>query len=146
MTTQSGEPANILIGSKYPYVVTTSVNGQQQQQLKFLDTGIQLNITPVILPDKKILLTVTIEVSDADWGHAVNGIPAVNTRSASMKVVVSNGQTLMIGGLVKHSRSENVTKIPFLGDLPFIGQFFRTTSFQDTSSNLDIFITAKVEG
>ena len=146
VTTQSGEPANILIGSKYPYVVTTSVNGQQQQQLKFLDTGIQLNITPVILPDKKILLTVTIEVSDADWGHAVNGIPAVNTRSASMKVVVSDGQTLMIGGLVKHSRSENVTKIPFLGDLPFIGQFFRTTSFQDTSSNLDIFITAKVEG
>ena len=145
VTTQSGEPANILIGSKYPYMVTTVANGQQQQQLKFLDTGIQLTITPVILPNKKISLTITIEVSDADWAHAVNGIPAVNTRSASMKVVVSSGQTLMIGGLTKHVRSQNVIKIPFLGDLPFIGQFFRTTTFQDSTSNLDIFITAKVE-
>jgi type II secretory pathway component GspD/PulD (secretin) len=144
VTTQSGEAANILIGSKYPYMVTTVANGQQQQQLKFLDTGIQLNIVPVILPNKKISLTITIEVSDADWAHAVNGIPAVNTRSASMKVVVSDGQTLMIGGLVKHSRSQNVVKIPFLGDLPFIGQFFRTTTFQDSTSNLDILITAKV--
>ncbi len=144
VTTQSGENANILIGSKYPYMVTTVSNGQQQQQLKFLDTGIQLTILPVILPNDRILLTITIEVSDADWAHAVNGIPAVNTRSASMKVVVSNGQTLMIGGLTKHSRSENVVKIPFLGDLPFIGQFFRHTTFQDSVSNLDIFITAKV--
>ncbi len=144
VTTQSGEPANILIGSKYPYMITTVTNGQQQQQLSFLDTGIKLNIVPVILPDKKISLTITIEVSDADWGHAINGIPAVNTRSASMKVVVSDGQTLMIGGLTKHSRSKNVIKIPFLGDLPFIGQFFRTTTFQDSTSNLNIFITAKV--
>ncbi len=146
LTTQSGESANILVGSKYPYVVTTIVNGQQQQQLKFLDTGIQLTILPLALPNGQISLTITIEVSDADWGHAMNGIPAVNTRTASMKVVVSNGQTIMIGGLTKHSRSQNVTKIPFFGDLPFVGQFFRSTSFQDSISNLDIFITAKVEG
>ncbi len=146
LTTQSGISANILVGSKYPYMVTTTVNGQQQQQLKFLDTGIQLTILPFALPNGQISLTITIEVSDADWGHAVNGIPAVNTRTASMKVVISNGQTIMIGGLTKHSRSQNVTKVPFLGNLPFIGQFFRSTSFQDSTSNLDIFITAKVEG
>lgn len=146
LTTQSGESANILVGSKYPYMVTTIINGQQQQQLKFLDTGIQLTILPLALPDGQISLTITIEVSDADWGHAVSGIPAVNTRTASMKVIVSNGQTIMIGGLKKHSRSQNITKIPFLGDLPFVGQFFRSTSFQDSVSNLDIFITAKVEG
>ena len=144
LTTQSGESANILVGSKYPYMVTTIVNNQQRQELKFLDTGIQLTILPLVLPNGQISLTITIEVSEADWGHAVNGIPAVNTRSASMKVVVSDGQTLMIGGLTKHTRSENVTKIPFLGDLPFIGQFFRSTTFQDSTDNLDIFITAKI--
>ena len=110
----------------------------------FLDTGIQLTILPVVLPNGQISLTITIDVSEADWGHAVNGIPAVNTRNASVKVVISNGQTLMIGGLVQHNRSENVTKIPFLGDLPFIGQFFRTTTFQDSTNDLDIFITAKI--
>ena len=144
LTTQSGESANILVGSKYPYIVTTSVNGQQKQELKFLNTGIQLTILPLVLPNGQISLTITIDVSDADWGHAVNGIPAVNTRSASMKVVISDGQTLMIGGLIKHDRSQNVTKMPFLGDLPFIGQFFRSTTFQDSTDNLDIFITAKI--
>ncbi len=144
LTTQSGESANILVGSKYPYLVTTTVNNQQTQKLMFLDTGIQLTILPVVLPNGQISLTITIDVSEADWGHAVNGIPAVNTRNASVKVVISNGQTLMIGGLVQHNRSENVTKIPFLGDLPFIGQFFRTTTFQDSTNDLDIFITAKI--
>ncbi len=147
LMTQSGEPAQITIGEQYPYLVTTVVNsqtGQTAQQLQFLTTGIQLNILPVVLSNGQISLTITIQVSDADWGHAVNGVPAVVTRNASVKVVISSGQTLLIGGLTKQNRSENVTKIPFLGDLPFIGQFFTSTTFQDSTDNLDIFITASV--
>lgn len=147
LMTQSGDPAQITIGEQYPYLVTTVVNsqtGQTTQQLQFLTTGIQLSILPVVLPNGQISLTITIQVSDADWGHAVNGVPAVVTRNASVKVVLSSGQTLLIGGLTKQNRSQNVTKIPFLGDLPFVGQFFTSTTFQDSTDNLDIFITASV--
>ncbi len=147
LMTQSGEPAQITVGEQYPYLVTTVVNsqtGQTAQQLQFLTTGIQLNILPVVLPNGQISLTITIQVSDADWAHAVNGVPAVVTRNASVKVVIPSGQTLMIGGLTKQNRSESVTKIPFLGDLPFIGQFFTSTTFQNSTDNLDILITASV--
>ncbi len=145
LMTQSGESAQITVGSQYPYLVTTVNNSQTTQQLQFLTTGIQLTILPVVLPNGQISLTITIQVSDADWGHAVNGIPAVSTRNASVKVVVSSGQTIMIGGLTKDNRSENITKIPFLGDLPFIGQFFTSTTFQNSKDNLNIFIRAAVE-
>jgi len=148
LTTQSGESAQITIGEQYPYLVTTIVNsqtGQTAQQLQFLTTGIQLTILPVVLPNGHISLTITIQVSDADWGHAVNGIPAVITRNASVKVIVSSGQILMIGGLTQQNRSENVTKIPFFGDLPFIGQFFTSTTFLNSTDNLDIFIKASAE-
>ncbi len=147
LMTQSGEPAQITVGEQYPYLVTTVVNsqtGQTSQQLQFLTTGIQLSILPVVLPNGQISLTITIQVSDADWGHAINGVPAVVTRNASVKVVIPSGQTLMIGGLTQKQRSENVTKMPFLGDLPFIGQFFTSTTFQNSTDNLDILITASV--
>ncbi|MCL5032766.1 MAG: hypothetical protein M1542_05965 [Thermotogae bacterium] len=144
LMTQSGEPAQITVGEQYPYLVTTVVNSQTSQQLQFLTTGIQLSILPVVLPNGQISLTVTIQVSDADWAHAVNGVPAVVTRNASVKVVIPSGQTLMIGGLTQQNRSQNVTKIPFLGDLPFIGQFFTSTTFQNSTDNLDILITASV--
>lgn len=147
LMTQSGEQANITIGEQYPYLVTTVINsttGQTSQQLQFLTTGIQLNILPVVLSNGQISLTITIEVSDADWGHAVNGVPALITRNASVKVVVSSGQMLIIGGLTQQNRSENVTKIPFLGDLPFIGQLFTSTTFQNSTDNLEILISASV--
>jgi len=147
LMTQSGEPAQITVGEQYPYLVTTVVNsqtGQTSQQLQFLTTGIQLSILPIVLPNGQISLTITIQVSDADWAHAVNGVPAVVTRNASVKVVIPSGQTLMIGGLTQQNRSQNITKIPFLGDLPFIGQFFTSTTFQNSTDNLDILITASV--
>ena len=93
--------------------------------------------------DNKIDLLVNVSISD------VLGSPpeiTQNKRSATTRVVIDNGQTLVIGGLMKQSDSKSVEKLPILGDLPIIGWLFRKETVSKETKNLEIFITAKVVG
>lgn len=139
ITTMSGQKANILIGGRIP--IPTSA-GDGQIAIDWREYGIRLNIEPVVDADNKITSKVHAEVSTLDYGHSVVendfSIPAIASREADAVINVRSGMTMAIGGLLNSQDGKTVTKIPLLGDIPIIGQFFRHT--QRTRDNRELLI------
>lgn len=146
LITLSGTKANILVGGQMP-VPTSNDNGQIQVTWK--DYGIKLEIEPSVNSDDSIYTKVKAEVSAIDWNdnHKIAistsgiSIPPITMRKAESTIVLSSGQTMAIGGLISNDMSKDVQKIPFLGDLPIIGNLFKSTSFTKNETELLIFIT-----
>lgn len=128
ITTLSGEEANILIGGEIP--VPTSKDGEIS--VTWRDYGIKLNIEPTSDDAENITAKVQAEISTLDYAHQVSTsagtIPALTSRKAGTSVSLRSGTALAIGGLLNSEDAKTVTKIPLLGDIPIIGQFFRHTS------------------
>lgn len=139
ITTMSGQKANILIGGRIP--IPTSA-GDGQIAIDWREYGIRLNIEPVVDAENKITSKVHAEVSTLDYGHSVTendfSIPAIASREADAVINVRSGMTMAIGGLLNSQDGKTVTKIPLLGDIPIIGQFFRHT--QKTRDNRELLI------
>lgn len=139
ITTMSGQKANILIGGRIP--IPTSA-GDGQIAIDWREYGIRLNIEPVVDAENKITSKVHAEVSTLDYGNSVTehdfSIPAIASREADAVINVRSGMTMAIGGLLNSQDGKTVTKIPLLGDIPIIGQFFRHT--QKTRDNREILI------
>lgn len=139
ITTMSGQKANILIGGRIP-IPTSADDGQIA--IDWREYGIRLNIEPVVDADNKITSKVHAEVSTLDYGHSVVehdfSIPAIASREADAVINVRSGMTMAIGGLLNSQDGKTVTKIPLLGDIPIIGQFFRHT--QKTRDNRELLI------
>ncbi len=136
VTTMNGKQAVIEIGGQKIFVTSDGTR-------LVYPIGVKLEITPYVRADNKIDLLVNVSISD------VLGSPpeiTQNKRSATTRVVIDNGQTLVIGGLMKQSDSKSVEKLPILGDLPIIGWLFRKETVSKETKNLVIFITAKVVG
>ncbi len=136
VTTMNGKKAVIEIGGQKIFVTSDGTR-------LVYPIGVKLEITPYVRADNKIDLLVNVSISD------VLGSPpeiTQNKRSATTRVVIDNGQTLVIGGLMKQSDSKSVEKLPILGDLPIIGWLFRKETVSKETKNLVIFITAKVVG
>ena len=118
------------------------------KDLQKRDVGILLNVTPSIGKDMKtITLVLSPEVSQAgafrDLGGGVT-VPDFTSSQLTTSVIIQNGETVVLGGLMKDTKSEQTTKVPFFGDLPVVGSLFRQTQQTDTKSNLLIFVTARV--
>ncbi|QTA37636.1 type II and III secretion system protein [Thermosipho ferrireducens] len=140
---KSGETANILIGDKYPIILKQGEN--QTETIQYLESGISLSITPYINADDTIDLSLQIKVSSFDWSVSnPYGLPKENTREVNTSLTLKNGQTLIIGGLTREEKSNSVSKLPILGDLPIIGKFFKTEKESTIKRNIIVFITAKV--
>lgn len=139
ITTMSGQKANILIGGRIP--IPTSA-GDGEISIDWREYGIRLNIEPVVDAENKITSKVHAEVSTLDYGHGVKEndftIPALASREADAVINVRSGMTMAIGGLLNSQDGKTVTKIPLLGDIPIIGQFFRHT--QKTRDNRELLI------
>lgn len=139
ITTMSGQKANILIGGRIP-IPTSADDGQIA--IDWREYGIRLNIEPVVDAENKITSKVHAEVSTLDYGHSVTehdfSIPAIASREADAVINVRSGMTMAIGGLLNSQDGKTVTKIPLLGDIPIIGQFFRHT--QKTRDNRELLI------
>lgn len=142
ITTMSGKTANILIGGRIP--IPTSA-GDGEISIDWREYGIRLNIEPVVDGENKITSKVHAEVSTLDYGHAVVennfSIPALASREADAVINVRSGATMAISGLLNSEDSKTISKIPLLGDLPIIGQFFRHTSKTRDNRELLILIT-----
>ena len=142
ITTMSGQKANILIGGRIP--IPTSA-GDGQIAIDWREYGIRLNIEPVVDAENKITSKVHAEVSTLDYGHSVTendfSIPAIASREADAVINVRSGMTMAIGGLLNSQDGKTVTKIPLLGDIPIIGQFFRHTRKTRDNRELLILIT-----
>ena len=135
--TMSGEQALIQVGGKIPY---TAVNANNVPYTDFKDYGIILQMKPVVDSTGRIVSSVHAEVSNMS-GETVNGQPILALRRADSVVTMNSGSTIVIGGLMDSSEQKNVVKIPLLGDIPILGEFFKYTSKTKEKQELIILVT-----
>ncbi|MDI3472551.1 MAG: hypothetical protein PWQ48_832, partial [Thermotogaceae bacterium] len=149
IVTISGNTAEIHVGDRVPYVKKTiDENGREQIDVENIETGIRLKITPIVKPDNSIELDILAEVSDISGtryaGPEQGDLPIISSRNATTRVIIENGETFVIGGLTTTVKTDSVSKLPVVGDLPFIGELFKTKKKVDQKRELVIFITARV--
>ncbi len=132
----SGQNAVFQVGGEIPIRIVTSFSAE----VEFKAFGTLVNFLPHISEDGDIILTVTPEVSQPDLTNPVEGIPTFRVRRASTTAKLREGESLVIGGLVAHTRTENTRGIPYLKDLPYAGQLFRDTTYSDEVNELMVIV------
>ena len=141
ITTLSDKPASILIGAKYGYKTAVITQTSTTQQVQFLEVGTSLTITPHVTKDGFIRMRVEPKVSD---GQVVNDLPQENTTETANEVMVRDGQTIVIGGLMKDKEVQTDIGVPFLMDIPLLGALFRKTQTNIEKSELLVFVTPHI--
>jgi len=141
VTTQNNQAATIQQGTQIP--VQTNVNNTITTQ--FVTFALQLDVTPQISAAGTILMQVNVTNSQPDFARAVGGIPSVASQSAKTLVMVPDGATAVIGGILVDTDSINIRQVPGLGDLPLIGTLFKETNTAKSTSELLFFITPRIK-
>jgi type IV pilus assembly protein PilQ len=131
--------ASIRQGSKIPYQKSTSSGATA---VEFIDAVLKLEVTPQITPEGNVIMTV--EINKDSIGTVFAGVPSINTKSVQTQVLVENGGTVVIGGIFEQNELEQVQKVPFLGDVPYLGNLFKTRTKTADKTELLIFLTPKV--
>jgi type II secretory pathway component GspD/PulD (secretin) len=142
IATISGRQASIFVGRQR--YVATPIEGTGQGQVNFIDAGVRLNITPYTGGESQVLVDVDTEVSTLSALDPVTRLPEKSTRTASTIVRVNNGETIVIGGLGQNESRDVRTKVPVLGDIPILGQLFRTKDVRTAQTDLVLFITPRI--
>lgn len=148
---RNGTEASFLAGGEFPFPVVQSGGGTSSVSIEFKEFGVRLNFLPTILDDGTISLRVTPEVSALDYANAlsISGflVPALSTRRADAEVDLRAGQTFAIAGLIDQRLTEAALKVPVLGDIPILGRLFRSSSSNETRTELLVMVTPRfVEG
>jgi type IV pilus assembly protein PilQ len=141
VTTVDNREAKILVGQKIPLIVQ-DVAGNPVSQLQTI--GIQLKVTPHLTQDKKIVMDLHPEVSDLSTFSTVQGGVIINTSEADTRVMVDDGQTAVIGGLIRTNDSHVRRGVPLLKDLPLLGFMFRSDNVIKQNRELIIFVTPRL--
>ena len=136
LITADKQPATIQSGVEIPYQEASSSGATSTS---FKRAVLSLEVTPRITPDERIIMD--LKVNQDSVGQVYNGVPSVDTTAISTRVLVENGQTLVLGGMFRTDRNFSVTKTPLLGDIPYFGRLFRRTIERDDKQELLIFIT-----
>ena len=138
--TADKQKAVIRNGKEIPYQEASSSGATT---VSFKDAVLSLEVTPQITPDGRIIMEIIVTNDDSTTSTST-GIPIIDTMEVQTKVLVEDGQTIVLGGIFKNSTSRGVAKVPLLGDLPGIGRLFRKDTRRDTKNEVLIFITPKV--
>lgn len=147
---QNNQTANINIGQQVPFVrgTTTTSGGNTQANIEYEPVGVILNVEPIINPDGYIYMLIEPQVSSVTDSSVPigNGIfaPIISNQSASTTVAVKDGETVVIGGLITTRKTESESKVPVLGDVPGLGNLFRTTTRRNTRTELLIAMTPTI--
>jgi type IV pilus assembly protein PilQ len=141
ITTVDNREAKILVGQKIPLIVQ-DVAGNPVSQLQTI--GIQLKVTPHLTQDKKIIMDLHPEVSDLATNSTVQGGVIINTSEADTRVMVDDGQTAVIGGLIRSNDGTIRQGVPILKDIPILGALFRSSNTSHQSRELIIFVTPRI--
>lgn len=148
--TRDNQEANILVGEEVPFVTNsrTTDTGNVINTIEYRDIGIILGVTPQINDEGLVVLTVSQELSSLQTStvQISEGLSAqrVAKRTADTRIAVVDGQTVVIGGLMQERLTEDVSKVPLLGDLPLIGGLFRRTIENRAKTELLLFLTPEV--
>jgi pilus assembly protein CpaC len=144
----NGEPARFLAGGELPYPVVTGASGQATVSVQFKPFGVKLEFTANIESDNTIRLKVFPEVSSLDFTNAVTisgfVLPAIATRHAETVVELRDGQSFGIAGLLDQRTTAQFFKVPGIGDIPILGQLFRSRSMNKTNSELVVIVTPTI--
>ncbi|QDP20168.1 type II and III secretion system protein family protein [Sphingomonas xanthus] len=142
LTALSGETASFLAGGEFPIPVS---QGLGSVTIEYKQYGVGLAFTPIVLADGRISMRVRPEVSElSNEGSVKFGdvlVPALTTRRAETTVELGSGQSFMIAGLLRNTNTNDISKAPFLGDIPILGALFRSTSYKRAETELVIVVT-----
>ena len=131
--------ATITQGTEIPYATQSASGGTT---IQFKPAILSLEVTPQITPDDKIIMD--LEIKKDSVGQIFANIPSIDTKTVKTSVLVDNGDTAVLGGIFETVTRTDVTKVPLLGDIPFIGHFFKRTAKQQDKTELLIFITPRI--
>jgi len=137
--TSNQQEAVIQQGVEIPYQQATSSGATS---VSFKEAVLQLKVTPQITPDDRIIMD--LQVNKDSVGEVFAGVPSIDTRNVSTRVLVDNGETLVLGGIYEQAKGTQSERVPFFGELPGVGWLFKTTSKTDEKQELLIFVTPKI--
>jgi pilus assembly protein CpaC len=147
LTTTNGTPANLLSGGEFPILVPQSLGTVTVQWKEY---GVRLTAVPLLLGNGRVRLNLQPEVSQKDLSNSIttNGltVPALTTRRVNTSVEMRFGETFMLGGLIEVQDLAQTNKVPWLGELPYLGALFRTVSYQSVETELVIMVTPTLAG
>jgi pilus assembly protein CpaC len=147
LVAESGKEASFLAGGEFPIPIVQGSGTGQAISVQFKEFGVRLNFTPTVEGDR-IHLKVRPEVSTLDFANAVvlNGfrIPALSTRRTETELELRNGQTFAIAGLMNNSVTSTLSKVPGIGDIPILGQLFKSKAAQKNQTELVVMITPQI--
>ncbi len=139
VVTANGHKALIEQGVEIPYQQASSSGATN---VAFKKAVLSLEVTPQITPDNRVIMD--LKVNKDSVGEIYFGVPSIDTREVQTQVLVSNGETIVLGGVYEQVKSSEVDRVPFFGDLPLIGALFRQSRERDEKSELLIFVTPKI--
>ncbi len=138
--TADKKTAVIKSGKEIPYEEKTSSGATS---VAFKDAVLGLEVTPQITPDGRVIMDIKIN-NDDTTDQASNNVPIISTNEITTQVLVEDGETVVLGGVFKQTKQQGVTKVPVLGDMPFVGALFRKNTESDTKEELLVFITPRI--
>lgn len=133
--------ATIKQGFEVPYQEATSSGATS---VSFKEAVLKLDVTPHITPDDRIIMDLVVTKDRPVFERSVLGVPPLETREVRTTVLVNNGETVVLGGVYEREKTKNVERVPFFGDLPYVGFLFKNTAELDNNNELLIFVTPKI--
>ena len=141
LLTADQQEALIEQGTEIPYLETTSSGAAS---VAFKKAVLKLKVTPQITPDDKVLLKLEVNQDAKSADKTAGDIPIIDTRHILTNVLVSNGQTVVLGGIYERNKANTITRVPFLSDIPLLGELFKHRSVKDERKELLIFVTPRI--
>ncbi|WP_444926462.1 type IV pilus secretin PilQ [Microbulbifer sp. TRSA002] len=143
VVTGDKQEAVIQSGIEIPYLETTSSGAAA---ITFREAVLELNVIPQITPDNNIIMSLNLEQNSVGEYVTVGGgqVPSINVNTLETKVLVRNGETIVLGGVFESNVVEGVTKVPLLGDIPYLGNLFKKTIRTDDKREILMFITPRI--
>ena len=141
VVTSDKETAKILKGTEVPYQEASSSGATS---VSFKEASLSLEVTPQITPDNRIIMEVKVTKDEPDYINTVLGVPPIKKNEVNAKVLVADGETIVIGGVFSNTQSKVVDKVPFLGDVPYVGRLFRRDVVSEKKSELLVFLTPRI--
>jgi len=139
--TSDQNKASIKQGVEIPYQEASSSGATT---VSFKEAVLKLDVTPHITPDDRVRMDLQINKDSPDFSRSVLGVPPLDTRKIETTVLVDNGETVVLGGVFERTKTNNVERVPFFGDIPYAGVLFRKTEDRDENKELLIFVTPKI--
>ena len=140
VTTADNKEAKISSGRKIPYQVTSA----EGNSIQFVDAELSLTVVPHITSDDKIYMVIDASKNAADFSKLVGDVPTVTTNETHTEVLVSDGDTTVLGGIYENNKTENKKEVPFFSKIPLLGLLFRSYAESDITTELMVFITPTI--